>query len=74
MKDGVNSINSEEYKKRDRERKRKPTELNPEELLATQKRGKVATRQWRAQQNATISGSTSSSELLSQHTNNGPPY
>ena len=74
MKDGANSTDSEEYKKRDRERKRRPTELNPEELLAMQKRGKVATRQWQTQQNATISGSISSSELLSEHTDSGPPY
>jgi len=33
MKDGANSTDYEKYKKRDRKRKRKPTELNPEESL-----------------------------------------
>jgi len=44
---GADSTDFEEYKKKDREIKRKRTELNPEELLVTQKRGKVATGRWR---------------------------
>ena len=54
--------------------KEKAYELNPEELFVTQTCGKVATRRWRVKKNAAISGSTSSSELLSQHTDSGPPY
>ena len=50
------------------------TVLNPEELLVTQKRAKVATGRWRVKKMRQFSGSTSSSELLSQHTDSEPPY
>lgn len=61
----------EEYMKKDRERKRKRTEMEADDLEKMRKRGKVATRQWRARKASSNNADISSSD---QNVNIAPPY
>ena len=63
----------EKYQKKDRERKRKRSEMCPEELQKMRKRGKVATRRWRVRK-STVSSNISSSDVTSQNADNPLPH